>query len=93
MSDLKMKVYLVNEIESEAGWGSKIDEQHIFPTADLAKEFVKAYNNKFNNEASAPSIYWRQDYIGEVSVNETQFNKFKYKGTLVVMPKWDFIGT
>ena len=47
MSDLKMKVFLVNEIESEAGWGSKIDEQHIFPTADLAKEFVKAYNEAF----------------------------------------------
>ncbi len=26
-------------------------------------------------------------------VNETQFNKFKYKGTLVVMPEWNFIGT
>ena len=48
MSDLKMKVFLVNEIESEAGWGSKIDEQHIFPTADLTKKYDirHLYENK-----------------------------------------------
>ena len=32
MSDLKMKVFLVNEIESEAGWGSHDSDQYLFPS-------------------------------------------------------------
>ena len=35
-------------IESEAGWGQKIDEVKEFPTYDEAVTFVKDYNNKYN---------------------------------------------
>lgn len=35
-------------IESEAGWGSKIDEVIDFPTLEAAKEFVETYNRKHN---------------------------------------------
>ena len=90
---MTMKVFLVDEIESEAGWGSRREDQYIFPTSDLAKEFCCAYNEKYNNEKSTPSWYMRQDYQGEVQVSKTQFEKFKYKGDLVKMPDvWEYEG-
>lgn len=41
-------------IESEAGWGSKVDEILEFPTREEAKEFVESYNRKHN-----PGMYER----------------------------------
>lgn len=38
----------VNIIESEAGWGSKIDETLEFPDRASAEKYVKDYNNKHN---------------------------------------------
>ncbi len=40
--------YTVNIIESERGWGSKIDEVIHFPTAEEADQYVKDYNTKYN---------------------------------------------
>lgn len=47
-------------IESEAGWGQKIDEVKEFtgPTAKAdAEKFVREFNSQ-NNKDKVPSIYW-----------------------------------
>lgn len=88
-----MKVYLVNLIESERGWGSKIDEQYIFPTEELAIECAKLYNEKYNTGTTTPDWYMMMEYEGAVKVSKDQFNKFKYKGDLVSIPNdWVYTG-
>ncbi len=93
MSDLKMKVFLVNEIESEAGWGSRDSAQYVFPSEELALEFCEKYHAENNNLSYVPDTYYRQEYKGTVKITESQFNKHKYKGDLIVMPEWNFTGT
>lgn len=39
------KVYIV---ESEAGWGQRIDEVIDFPTKQEAEDFCRKYNKKYN---------------------------------------------
>lgn len=46
----------VEIIESEAGWGTKIDEIREFPTMEEALAFIKEYN-KVNNLPVTPSWY------------------------------------
>ena len=85
-----MKVHLVNEIESEAGWGSHDSDQYLFPSEELALEFCNKYHDTHNNLSYVPDTYYRQEYHGVVNVNEAQYTKHKYKGDLVVMPEWNF---
>lgn len=35
-------------IESEAGWGQKVDEVLEFPTPEEAEKYVREYNRKHN---------------------------------------------
>ena len=50
--------YVVPMLESESGWGSKIDGYAgPFKTLDEANRYVKAYNRKYNNELVTPSYY------------------------------------
>jgi hypothetical protein len=51
---MKTRVYI---IESETGWGQKIDEVKEFDTPDEAKKFVKEYNDKYNPPGPTPSWY------------------------------------
>ena len=50
----KIKVLM---IESEAGWGQKIDEVKEFDTKEAAIKFVTDYNKKYNNQVTTPSWY------------------------------------
>ena len=50
----KIKVLM---IESDAGWGQKIDEVKEFDTKEAAIKFVIDYNKKYNNQATTPSWY------------------------------------
>jgi hypothetical protein len=59
------KKFVVHMIESEAGWGRKIDEIKKFDTEQQAKNFVKKYNDKYNNKPVAPEWYIKAEYIGE----------------------------
>lgn len=43
-------------IESERGWGQKVDEVREFETYDQAVSFIKDFN-KDNNEAAVPDWY------------------------------------
>lgn len=42
---MAIKVYI---IESESGWGQKVEEEMEFPTQLEAEQFCKDYNNKHN---------------------------------------------
>jgi hypothetical protein len=42
------KNWTVDIMESEAGWGSRIDETHYFATEKEAKVFADGYNLKYN---------------------------------------------
>lgn len=46
----------VTIIESERGWGQKIDEVKYFDTHEEAVEFCKNYNSK-NDSATVPDWY------------------------------------
>jgi len=50
-------MFKVEIIESERGWGQKIDEIRVFATREEADAFVKDYNNKYNNEPQVPDWY------------------------------------
>jgi hypothetical protein len=47
--------FRVDIIESERGWGTKIDEQRFFDDANAAFKFVEEFNSR-NVETLAP--YW-----------------------------------
>jgi len=48
--------FRVDIIESERGWGQKIDEQRYFDDANEAYEFVEKFNAK-NNLPHVPDWY------------------------------------
>ncbi len=52
--------YFVPVIESESGWGSKVDDYMVCPTLEKAKEFVVAFNAE-NYQIVAPEWYMRAD--------------------------------
>lgn len=45
-------------IESERGWGSKVDEVKEFDTPEEAAKFVKDYNDKYNPPRPGPAPDW-----------------------------------
>jgi len=47
----------VDIIESESGWGQKVDETREFDSKGDAERFVLTFNEK-NNEDTVPEIYW-----------------------------------
>lgn len=60
------KSYRVDLIESERGWGSKIDETKYFDSEESAKEFCVEFN-KQNDKDSAPDWYMYAEYAGKVN--------------------------
>lgn len=48
--------FVVNIIESEAGWGQRVDEVKKFNSASKAYEFVEEFNSK-NNKETVPEWY------------------------------------
>jgi hypothetical protein len=52
-----MKRYAVDILESESGWGSRIDETLYFDTLEEAKTYAKDYNAKYNNKPTVPAWY------------------------------------
>jgi hypothetical protein len=67
MARVELKTaFRVDIIESERGWGSKIDETIYFDNDVEAKEYARAYNAKFNDKDYVPDWYMRADYVGRV---------------------------
>ena len=49
-------MFKVAIIESERGWGQKIDEVMTFPTKEERDAFIKEYNSK-NDKKEVPDWY------------------------------------
>lgn len=65
MSDKKRR-FRVQVIESERGYGQKVDETRYFNTYEEAADFRDRLNAK-NTESRAPDIYWQATDPVEVS--------------------------
>lgn len=59
------KAFRVDIIESERGWGQKIDETKYFDNEDEARAFATQYNSK-NPPGPAPDWYMQAEYVGKV---------------------------
>jgi hypothetical protein len=58
MAEIKLtSVWAVDIIESERGWGSKVDETKLFETQEEAVKFSKDYNAKYNTATEVPDWY------------------------------------
>ena len=62
---IKPAVYRVDIIESERGWGSKIDDTLYFDNEAEAREYVADFNSK-NTDLTVPDWYMVADYRGIV---------------------------
>jgi len=51
-----MTKFRVDLIESERGWGQRLDERRYFDSADEAWKFVEDFNSK-NDKDSVPDWY------------------------------------
>ena len=60
------QAFRVDIIESERGWGSKIDETIYFDNEQEARQYVIDYNLKWNNKDYVPDWYMVAEYRGEV---------------------------
>ena len=58
--------FKVNIIESEAGWGSKIDDTIYFDNEAEARQYAIDYNKKWNTATTTPSWYMVAEYAGAV---------------------------
>ena len=56
MAKISGPIYKVTIIESERGWGQKIDDVKYFTTEEEAQQFCEEFN-KDNTEAVAPDWY------------------------------------
>ncbi len=56
----------VNLIESERGWGQKIDAIKYFDNEAEARQWAADYNRKHNNLDYVPDWYIRAEYVGKV---------------------------
>jgi len=61
---MKTKVLI---IESERGWGQRIDEELKFDSRAEAEEFVKKFN-KFNDLDDVPDLYMYAEIVERKNV-------------------------
>lgn len=67
MPEIKLKTaYKVIIIESERGWGTKVDEVKYFDNEGEARRFVSEYNSDLP-DGPAPDWYMMARYEGRVS--------------------------
>ena len=68
MAEIKLNnAYRVDIIESERGWGSKVDEVKYFDTEESALAFCKKYNDEYNPKTDhVPDWYMIAQYQGKV---------------------------
>lgn len=59
--------YRVDIIESERGWGQKLDETIYFDNESEARKYAEDYNNKYNNLDYVPDWYMRAEYRGRMA--------------------------
>lgn len=68
MPEIKLQnAYRVDIIESERGWGQKIDETKYFDNELEARAFVQRYNDQYNTAKEVPDWYMVARYVGRVA--------------------------
>ena len=68
MPEIKLQnAYRVDIIESERGWGQKIDETKYFDNELEARAFVQRYNDQYNTAKEVPDWYMVAQYVGKVA--------------------------
>lgn len=68
-------VIKVPVIESERGWGSKIDDHMVCISEDEAKVFIKDFNS-INNESSVPDWYmYAENSLLPITITDEEYNK------------------
>lgn len=74
----KHLVIAVPVIESERGWGSKIDDYMVCLSMEDAKAFAKKFNSE-NTEDTAPDWYMRADDVDAkpIDISDKQFKVLK----------------
>lgn len=66
MAEIKIpQAYKVTIIESERGWGQKIDEVKYFDNESEAKKFCDTYNG-YNDKPEVPDWYMYARYDGKI---------------------------
>jgi hypothetical protein len=78
-------VHLVNLIEHERGWGSRIDEVKEFPTEQEAMDYVVEFNSK-NIAQVVPDWYMVAEYAGTKEVeaeDEIELNPEEVKDIIL----------
>lgn len=63
--------YQVDIIESQRGWGQKIDDTIYFQSEEMAKSYVTYYNDDLPTD-HVPDCYLQADYIGQVNVSDDE---------------------
>jgi len=68
MSEVKVgPLFRVVIIESERGWGSKVDEVKFFSDEQSAKDFCNRYNKDLNASDPVPDWYMVARYEGRIN--------------------------
>lgn len=57
--------HIVYLIESERGWGTKVDEVKTFETYDEAMSYVEEFNKDYDFYGATPDYYYIAQYRGE----------------------------
>jgi len=69
-------------IESEAGWGSKIDDYMVCLSVADAEKFIKEFNSE-NNKPTTPDWYmYAEDTKSPIDLNENQYSQLKEKNRM-----------
>lgn len=71
-----MNAFKVPVIESEKGWGQKIDDFVIFLTEEKANEFILEFNSK-NDVIVVPDWYMQCEEASPVLISEKQLEFIK----------------
>lgn len=63
-STVKPSVHVIEGTEYERGWGQRPDGYVAFLSKEVAEEWIRDYDRKYNNLARAPDDYTKYSYIG-----------------------------
>lgn len=63
----KVGDYKVNIMESERGWGSKVEDTYYFDSKQDAAIWCMNYNKKYQSSSSTPDWYMIAEYAGQVN--------------------------
>lgn len=74
---MKRWAFKVTVIESESGWGQRIDDHMVCLSIEDAKNFIQEFNSE-NDLPNIPDWYmYAEDTPIHIELNDNQYNKLK----------------